>query len=121
MDLKISEMMEYQAQLQAKNFESWGGLQPETARSQLLWAMIEAGEAADLIKKRGDEAIVHEEELRAHFAEEIADTIMYLMDVLICCHVPAEEFEAAYRAKADRNLKRDFQGEHKSYLKDETK
>ena len=46
---------------------------------------------------------------------------MYLMDVLICCNVPVEEFEKAYREKADRNLKRDFQSEHKSYLKEEEK
>ena len=46
MDLKISEMMEYQAQLQAKNFEKWGGLKPEIARDQLLWAIIEAGDYA---------------------------------------------------------------------------
>jgi len=105
-DLKISEMMEYQAQLQAKNFESWGGLKPETARSQLLWAIIEAGEAADIIKKWGDGAILNEAEPRAHFAEEIADTLMYLMDVLACYGISAEEFSEVYKKKAERNLTR---------------
>ena len=106
MDLKISEMMEYQAQLQAKNFANWGGLKPEIARDQLLWAIIEAGEAADIIKKRGDGAILNEAEPRAHFAEEIADTMMYLMDVLDCYGISAEEFSEVYRKKAERNLTR---------------
>ena len=106
MDLKISEMMEYQAQLQAKNFESWGGIKPEIARDQLLWAIIEAGEAADIIKKWGDGAILNEAEPRAHFAEEIADTMMYLMDVLACYGISAEEFSEVYRKKAERNLTR---------------
>ncbi len=106
MDLKISEMMEYQAQLQAKNFANWGGLKPEIARDQLLWAIIEAGEAADIIKKWGDGAILNEADPRAHFAEEIADTMMYLMDVLACYGISAEEFSEVYRKKAERNLTR---------------
>lgn len=106
MDLSVSEMMEYQAQLQAKNFGSWGGLKPETARSQLLWAIIEAGEAADIIKKKGDRSICDDAETRAHFAEEIADTMMYLMDVLGCYGIGAEEFSEVYRKKAERNLTR---------------
>lgn len=104
MDLKISEMMDYQAQLQEKNKKNWGGLSPEVARDHLLWAMIEAGEAADIIKKRGDDAILHEAEPRAHFAEEIADTLMYLMEVLACYGIGAEEFTEVYRKKAERNL-----------------
>lgn len=106
MDLKISEMMEYQAKLQAKYFELWGGLNPAVARDKLLWSIIEAGEAADIIKKRGDEAILHDDEVREHFAEEIGDTIKYLMDVLICYGFSAEEFAEVYRKKAERNLNR---------------
>lgn len=106
MDLSVSEMMEYQARLQEKNFEKWGGLKPETGRNQLLWAIIEAGEAADIIKKKGDRAICDDAETRAHFAEEIADTMMYLMDVLGCYGIGAEEFSEVYRKKAERNLTR---------------
>ena len=106
MDLKISEMMEYQTKLQEKNFEKWGGLKPEIGRNQLLWAMIEAGEAADIIKKKGDQAIVHDAETRAHFAEEIADVMMYLLDVLGCYGISAEEFAEIYKKKAERNLTR---------------
>lgn len=106
MDLKISEMMEYQAQLREKNFKRWGPLKPEGARDQLLWAIIEAGEAADIIKKWGDDAILNEAEPRAHFAEEIADTLMFLMDVLTCYGISAEEFAEVYKKKAERNLTR---------------
>ena len=106
MELKISEMMEYQARLQEKNFERWGGLKQEIGRNQLLWAMIEAGEAADIIKKKGDQAICGDAETRAHFAEEIADVMMYLMDVLGCYGIGAEEFARVYKEKAERNLTR---------------
>ena len=60
--------------------------------------------------------VVRDDALRAHLCEEMADVFMYLCDVMLCCGVSAEEFEKAYRAKADRNLKRDFVGEHAHYL-----
>lgn len=106
MDLKISEMMEMQRLLQEKYKDKWGGLSPETGRNQLLWALIEAGEAADVIKKKGDQAIVSDPQARADFIEEIADTVMYLIDVLGCYSVTPEEFCSVYKKKADRNLNR---------------
>ena len=62
--------------------------------------------------------VVRDAALRAHFCEEMADVFMYLTDVLLCCGVQADEFEAAYREKMERNLKRDFPGEHQNYLKE---
>ena len=53
-----------------------------------------------------------------HITEEMADVFMYLTDVMLCCRVSAEEFEQAYRAKAEHNLKRDFVNEHKHYLEE---
>ena len=121
MSMTIQELMDIQLALQEKYKGIWEGDSPETAKHHLLYAVEEIGEVSAILKKRSPKAVVDDPAVRAHFCEEMADVFMYLMDVLICCHVPAEEFEAAYRAKADRNLKRDFQGEHKSYLKDETK
>ena len=72
----------------------------------LLWMIIEAGEMADIIKKKGDEAILHDAEARSHFVEETCDVLMYLNDVLLCYGITPEEIAAAYRAKFERNMTR---------------
>ena len=121
MSLTIQELMDIQLALQEKYKGIWEGDNPQTAKHHLLYAVEEIGEVSAILKKRTPQAVVDDPAVRAHFCEEMADVFMYLMDVLICCNVPAEEFEKAYRAKADRNLKRDFQGEHRQYLSEEKK
>ncbi len=116
MSLTIQELMDIQQRLQEKYKGIWEGDSPETAKEHLLYAVEEIGEVSAILKKRTPQAVVTDENVRAHFCEEMADVFMYLMDVMICCSVQAEEFEQAYRAKAERNLKRDFQDEHKHYL-----
>ena len=118
MDLSIRELMDIQKKLQEKYRGIWEGDSPETAKNHLLYAVEEIGEVSAILKKRTAQAVVEDENVRAHFCEEMADVFMYLTDVLLCCGVTAEEFEKAYRAKADRNLKRDFPKEHQNYLKD---
>jgi len=100
------EMQAIQRELQEKYKDKWGGLGPETARSQLLWMMIEAGEMADVIKKDGDRAIVSDPEVRRHFIEETCDVLMYLNDVLLCYGITPEEVEKVYLEKHARNMKR---------------
>lgn len=39
--------------------------------------MIEVGEVADIIKKKGDNHIMNDEETRNHFLEELSDVLMY--------------------------------------------
>jgi len=106
MNMNISDLFDMQRQLQEKYKDKWGGLSPRIGRSQLLWALIEAGEAADIIKKRGDQAIMTDPAARHDFIEEIGDTIMYLMDVLLCYDVSPEEFAEIYRTKFERNMGR---------------
>lgn len=118
MSLSIQELMDIQNQLQEKYKGIWEGNSPETAQHHLLYAVEEIGEVSAIMKKRSPEAIVTDEALRAHFCEEMADVFMYLTDVLLCCHATAQEFEQAYRAKAERNLQRDFPKEHRNYLAD---
>ena len=100
------EMQAIQRELQEKYKDKWGGLGPETARSQLLWMMIEAGEMADVIKKDGDRAILSDPEVRRHFIEETCDVLMYLNDVLLCYGITPEEVEKVYLEKHARNMKR---------------
>ncbi len=114
--LTMRDLMDIQNQLQDKYKGIWEGDSPETAQHHLLYAVEEIGEVSAILKKRGAKAVVSDAAVRAHFCEEMTDVFMYLVDVLICCGVTAEEFDQAYRAKADRNLKRDFPKEHRAYL-----
>ncbi len=116
MGLTLKDMADIQAALQEKYRGIWEGDSPETAKNHLLYAVEEIGEVSAILKKRGAGAVVADEGVRAHFCEEMADVFMYLTDVMLCCGVTPEEFERAYRAKAERNLKRDFVGEHSHYL-----
>ena len=118
MGMTMRDWMDIQNQLQEKYKGIWEGDSPETAQHHLLYAVEEIGEVSAILKKRGAQAVVEDASLRAHFCEEMSDVFMYLLDVLLCCGVKPEEFEAAYREKADRNLKRDFPKEHREYLQD---
>ena len=111
MDLRISELLEMQRELQEKHPE-WGGTPPERAQDQLLWAIGEIGEVIDLFKKRGIDRIMREPQTRRHFVEELADVEMYLMDIMLCTGVTAEEYSAAHREKHLRNMGRNFRDEN---------
>lgn len=102
----FEEMQAIQKELQEHYLARWEGLSPEKGRDQLLWMMIEAGEAADVIKKRGDGPILDDPETRRHFVEELCDVMMYFNDVMLCYGVTPEELETVYREKHERNMKR---------------
>lgn len=102
----LEEMRAIQKELQEKYRDQWGGLRPEVGRDSLLWMMIEAGEAADVIKKEGDQAIVSDAGTRRHFIEELCDVMMYLNDTLLCYDITPEEVEEVYLAKHRRNMSR---------------
>ena len=44
MDLRISEMLDMQRELQELHRGDWGGVYPKKARDQLLWGIGEIGE-----------------------------------------------------------------------------
>lgn len=106
MALDVNEMRNMQAELQEKYLAQWGGVHPRRARDQLLWMLIEAGEAADIIKKQGDDAIMDDASARHAFTEEMCDVMMYFHDVLLCYGITPEEFEQVYREKHERNMHR---------------
>ncbi len=105
-DFGLIEMQEIQKQLQEKYKEKWGGLSPEIAREQLLWMLIEVGEVADIIKKSGDNEIIHNKGVRNHFVEEMCDVLMYFNDVMLCYGISPEEFKKVYLEKHRRNMER---------------
>lgn len=102
----IIQMEAIQRELQERYKDKWGGLSPEKGRDQLLWMLIEAGEAADVIKKRGDVRIMEDVGTRRHFIEELCDVMMYFNDVLLCYSITPEEFAKAYLEKHEKNMQR---------------
>lgn len=102
----FEDMQAIQKELQEKYLARWGGLSPQKGRDSLLWMMIEAGEAADIIKKQGDGAVMDDPEARRHFIEEMCDVMMYFNDVLLCYSITPQEVEETYKAKHKRNMGR---------------
>ncbi len=105
-NLTIQEMQQMQTALQQRYLKKWGGLSPEVATQKLLWLYGELGEASDVIKKSGNDAISHPSPARQHFIEEMCDALMYFHDVLLCYQITSEEFTEIYRAKFHRNMER---------------
>ncbi|MDR2932074.1 MAG: nucleotide pyrophosphohydrolase [Oscillospiraceae bacterium] len=105
-DINFTGMQDMQKMLQEKYKDKWRALCPEIARDKLLWMIIEAGEAADIIKKEGDRAIVNNGAVRHHFIEELCDTLMYFNDVALCYGITPEEMSAVYIEKHEINMGR---------------
>lgn len=104
----LSELMEMQHALYEKHKHEWLPHAPQSGRSYLLWSVEELGEMIAIIKKKGDSAIESNPAVRAHFVEEAADVLMYLMDTLDCYGITGEDLSEAYAAKFARNMKRDW-------------
>ncbi len=105
-DFGFLQMQEMQMELQEKYREKWTPLSPETGQNSLLWLMIELGEAADIIKKKGSAGIMGDSRIREHFVEELSDVLMYFNDVMLCFNISAEELKTIYLQKHQRNMER---------------
>ena len=116
-DLTISEIIAMQKELKEKYKGKWLPLTPENGRSSLLWMIEELGEVISIIKKRGDDAIMEEPDVREVFVEELVDMMMYFHDTLICYDISPEAFSKAYFKKHTKNMNQDFFKEHSEYLK----
>jgi NTP pyrophosphatase (non-canonical NTP hydrolase) len=104
--LNFDETQRMQRELQARYADKWIALSPETGRSTLLWLIGETGEVADIIKKRGDRAIMEDAETRRHFVEELSDVLMYFNDLMLCYGVTPRELREIYVQKHEKNMQR---------------
>ena len=102
----VDEMLSMQRRLQEKYRDQWEPISPETATRKLLWMGSEVGEVIDIVKKQGDEQIMHNAAVRAHFVEEMADVLMYFSDVLLCYGITEQELKQIHEAKFERNMSR---------------
>lgn len=116
-DLRMSDMLRYQQALLEKHEGDWLPHIPENGRDSLLWSIDEIGEVIAIIKKKGDQAIMENPHVRAHFVEECSDVMMYFVDMLDCYGITAEEFSEAFEKKAKRNLERTWE-ENKAMYED---
>lgn len=105
-DFGFREMQDIQRQLQDKYKHKWEPVSPDTGKNKLLWLMIELGEAADIIKKDGNQKIVEDNEVRTHFIEEMCDVLMYFNDVMLCYDISIEELKEVYLEKHKKNMER---------------
>lgn len=105
-DINFAWMQEEQRELQEQYKDKWSGLSPDAGCRYLLWMFAEAGEAADIIKKKGSEQIMSNPEVRKHFIEELCDVMMYFNDVMLCYSITPEELAEEYQKKHEKNMKR---------------
>ena len=109
-DLRISDILAMQRRLQKKYEGVWNPLTPEQGTRQLLWTLCEMGEVVDIIKKKGEQAVMEDAKVRASFCEELADVMMYLDDILLCFGIDADEISRAYTDKHEYNMRREYRG-----------
>lgn len=100
--------------------EQWGDRTSADGKISLLWMVDELGEAIAIIKKKGDEAIMNDPMVRAHYVEECSDVMMYFLDMLQCYDISAEEFSEAFRKKWTRNMSRTWKENDQMYETEET-
>lgn len=117
-DIKISEMMGMQKELWEVNKESWSPMEAKYGRNFLLWMIEEMGEAISIIKKKGDNEIMTNEEVRKAFVEELSDVLMYYNETLLRYGITANEISTAYIEKHNKNMKRNYKEEYKKIFEE---
>ena len=113
MDLRIADMMAMQTALHQLHESEWFPLEPAYGQHTILYMIEEIGEAIAVLKKKGDQAVMHDPSVRAAFLEELADVLMYYTDVLLRYHITPEEIAEAYIRKHEKNMGRNFAKEYK--------
>ena len=113
MDLRIADMMAMQKALHQLHESEWFPLEPAFGQHSILYMIEEIGEAIAVLKKKGDQAVMHDDSVRAAFLEELADVLMYYTDVLLRYHITPEEIAEAYIRKHEKNMGRNFAKEYK--------
>jgi NTP pyrophosphatase (non-canonical NTP hydrolase) len=114
-DLNISEMLQMSYKLWDENKNAWSPMEPQYGKSFILYMIEEIGEAIAIIKKKGEDNVMKDSEVRKHFIEEMGGTLMYFMDVLNRFHISAEEFSNVYIEKFETNMHRDYEKQYENF------
>lgn len=116
-DLSIKDMMKLQFELWEKHKDTWSPMEAKYARNSLLWTVEELGEVIAIVKKKGEDQIMSNPDVRDHFIEEMADVFMYLIDVMLRFDISSEEFSNMFLKKTNYNKNRNYNKEYKKDLK----
>ncbi len=106
--IDFEEMMKMQMELWEEHKDKWSPIEAKYGRNFLLWMVEEMGEAISIIKKKGDDAIMNDFNVRKDFLEEMSDVLMYYNDTLLRYKITPSEISSAYIEKHNKNMKRDF-------------
>ncbi len=107
-------MMAMQKELYEMNKDNWSPIEPEYGRNFVLWMMEEVGECISIIKKKGDNAIMEDVNVRKAFCEEMSDVLMYYTEILLRYGITSDEISTAYLNKHEKNMKRNYTKEYES-------
>lgn len=110
--ITIEETLSMSKELFEKHKDTWHPMSPEHGKTFILYMIEEIGEVISIIKKKGENDIMDNKEVREHFIEEMCDVMMYYSDVLNRFDISPEEFSAVYRRKFNHNMNRDFKKDH---------
>lgn len=111
-DISINKTLEMSKELWEENKEKWSPMTPEYGRDFILYMIEEIGEVISIVKKKGEDKIMNDPEIREHFIEEMCDVMMYYSDVLNRFDVTSEEFAHKYYEKFHSNMKRNYTKDH---------
>lgn len=111
-DLSIKDILSMSKELWEVNKEKWSPMTPEYGRDFILYMVEEIGEVISIVKKKGEDKIMNDSEVRERFVEEMCDVLMYYSDVLNRFDVSSEEVAQKYHAKFKSNLSRDYVKDH---------
>ncbi|WP_291583870.1 MazG nucleotide pyrophosphohydrolase domain-containing protein [Clostridium sp. UBA6640] len=115
-DLRISEMLKFSKTLWEKNKDNWSPMEPKYGKSFILYMIEEIGEVISIIKKKGEDEIMDNNEVRERFIEEMGDVLMYYMDVLNRFNITSEEFSKIYFNKYISNMDRNYEKQYKDFI-----
>lgn len=106
--INIKQMMDLSNSLYELNKAKWMEKSPESGIYWIAWLIGEVGEVIDIVKKKGTQKIMHDNEIRKEMLTEITDCYMYLADILNRYSFTAEEFSKVYQEKMKFNLQRNY-------------
>lgn len=116
--LTIEDMLTLSKDLWEENKDNWAPMEAEYGKNFILYMIEEIGEVISIIKKKGEEEIMENNQVRSMFVEELTDVMMYFSDVLNRYEISGEEFTKAYIKKYEKNMNRNYVEEYqKTYSK----
>lgn len=110
--LAMDEVMEMSTKLWEANKDSWSPMTPEHAKNFILYMVEEIGEVISIVKKKGEDEIMNNPQVRDRFIEEMCDIMMYHSDVLNRFGVTPEAYSEKYRDKYNKNMNRNYKRDH---------